>query len=55
MASVTGAVVAFEVLGVAKGRQGSGSCGYGRCFSDCDDCCDGLGFNLLGLDWLRLL
>lgn len=55
MAGVTGAVVAFEVLGVAKSRHWSGSRGYGRCFGDRDNSCDGLGFDWLRLDWLRLM
>ena len=55
MAGVTGALVAFEILGVAKSRHWSGSRSYGRCFGDRDDSCDGLGFDLLGLDSLGLM
>lgn len=55
MACVSGAVVAFEILGVAKSGHGGGARGYGRCSSDRDDSCDGHWFGFLGLDSLRLM
>ena len=45
MACVSGGLVAFEMLGVAKSGKGDGTRGRGRCCKDRDDSCNGLGFD----------